>query len=240
MVEVASKPSRRRGARKPRQAELPFKSWGGPRKGAGRPVVGKRRWVPRTPRPRHAARHPLHVTLRLCAGLPSLQRKRTYLVLLACFAKACDRRGFRITHYSVQGNHLHLVCEAKDRRAMSRGMQGLAIRIAKALNRLWHRRGKIFADRYHERVLRSPREVRNAICYVLHNSRHHGRRYEGPDFYASGWWLDGWRDDFTMRVPDDVPTPVAHPRTWLIEVGWRRCGLIHLDEHPGRRRSKRD
>ena len=33
-------------------------------------------------------------------------------------------------------NHIHLLCEATDRRALSRGLQGLFVRIAKALNNL--------------------------------------------------------------------------------------------------------
>jgi len=50
------------------------------------------------------------------------------------------------------------------------------IRVAKGLNKLWARRGKVFADHYHDRILRTPREVRNALCYVLHNAKKHGLR----------------------------------------------------------------
>ena len=32
--------------------------------------------------------------------------------------------GVRIIHYSIQGNHLHLIVEAEDPRALSRAMQG--------------------------------------------------------------------------------------------------------------------
>ena len=47
----------------------------------------------------------------------------------------------RIIEFSVQGNHLHLIVEAENSDALSRGMQGLAIRIAKALNSLMERAG---------------------------------------------------------------------------------------------------
>ena len=220
------------------QAELPFKKgWGGTREGAGRKLEGRRRkWVRRVTRERLASRFPVHVTLRLRRGLPSLRRKAVYRVLRACFELGCERFGFRMTHYSVQGNHLHLICEAKDRRALSRGIQGLTVRIARALNRLWERSGSVFGDRYHDRILRSPREVRNAIVYVLHNARHHGARYEGPDYWASGWWFDGWRGlrsgRVRLHVPEGVHCPVAQSKTWLLSVGWRKHGLIDLEESP--------
>ncbi|MEO6597596.1 MAG: hypothetical protein ABIP94_22865 [Planctomycetota bacterium] len=72
-------------------------------------------------------------------------------------------------HYAVLNDHLHLVVEATGRTTVSRGVQGLLVRIARALNRLWQRRGRVFADRYHDHTLRSPREVRNALRYVLGN-----------------------------------------------------------------------
>ena len=111
-----------------------------------------------------ASRFPVHVVLRIGEGLPSLRSKRPYRVLRRAFARGCDRFGFRLNHYSVQGNHLHLIVEAKDRRALSRGMNGLTIRIAKGLNRLWGRKGRVFADRYFDRILRTPLEVKRALC----------------------------------------------------------------------------
>ena len=51
-------------------------------------------------------------------------------------SRGAERFGMRLTHHSVQGNHLHLIVEAKDARALSRGMQGLSIRVAQGMNRL--------------------------------------------------------------------------------------------------------
>lgn len=86
-------------------------------------------------------------------------------VLHAAFAGAIEDRGVRLTHYSIQGNHLHLIVEAEDREALSFAMRALTIRIALGLNRLVGRKGKVFADRFHAHVLRTPREVRHAIAY---------------------------------------------------------------------------
>ncbi|MEW6074418.1 MAG: transposase, partial [Planctomycetota bacterium] len=134
----------------------------------------------------------MHVTLRLCSPLPSLRRPGPALALRAAFAAGKERFGFRLLHYSLLANHLHLIVEARDRRALARGMQGLAVRIAKALNRHWGRRGKVFADRYHDHILKNPREVRSALAYVLRNAARHGVAREGLDPYSSGRWFDGW------------------------------------------------
>ena len=153
---------------------------------------------------------------------------------MCALAAGSDRFGFRLVHYSVQSNHLHLIVEAKDRRALSRGLQGLLVRIAKALNRLWGRKGSVFSDRYHDRILRTPREVRNALRYVLLNARRHGILGPSPDPYSSGRWFDGWRERLG-RLVLGREGPVARARTWLLAVGWRRHGRIGLAEVPGGR-----
>jgi REP element-mobilizing transposase RayT len=174
-----------------------------------------------------ASRHPVHVTLKLRRGLPSLRRKCAHAVLVGAFAALRARENFRLVHYSVQSNHVHLVCEARDRTALSRGVQALAIRIAKGLNRLWKRAGKLFADRYHDHVLRSPREVRNALSYVLNNAAKHGVELPrgAPDPYSSARWFDGWRG---ASKCDSDSSPLTRARTWLLSVGWLRHGRIKL------------
>jgi REP element-mobilizing transposase RayT len=180
-----------------------------------------------------AVRHPLHVTVRVKEGLPPLRSKGVYAALRAAFAAGCNRFGFRLAQYSVQRDHIHMICEAKDRRALARGVQGLLIRVAKALNRLWGRKGSLFADRYHARALRTPREVRSALAYVLNNARRHGLRLaQGVDLFSSALWFDGWREKVsTLGLPPAVP--VAAARTWLLNEGWRRTGLIGAEEVPG-------
>jgi hypothetical protein len=152
-------------------------------------------------------------------------------VLHTCFFAGCERFGFRLVHFSVQSNHLHLVGEARDRHALARGMQGLLIRVAKALNKRWARRGAVFWDRYHARILRTPREVRNGLCYVLSNARRHGLALAGLDPYSSARWFDGWRGIDGPR-PGEYG-PIAAARTWLARVGWRRHGRIDPAAVPG-------
>ena len=225
--------SRTMKRRRVEQGQLPFRSRGGARPGAGRKPAGERAGVSHRARAKLAARFPAHVTVRVVEGLPRLRSRRVYAALRAAFAAGCERFGFRLAQYSVQRDHIHMIVEAKDRRALARGVQGLLIRVAKALNRLWGRKGSVFGDRYHDKVLRTPKEVRSALAYVLNNARKHALRLaQGVDLFASGAWFDGWRESFGRRgVP--AARPVAAARTWLLSVGWRRHGLIRLDEVPG-------
>ena|SRR5688572_13642450 len=172
---------RRNQERKPRQAQFGFPNgWGGRRKGAGPKPGGERAGVSHRTRAPLAARFPVEVTMRVRAGLPSLRGAREYAALRAAITAGCERGDFRLVHFSVQSNHLHLIVEGACRSALSRGMQGLTIRMARALNRLWRRFGSVFADRYYDRILRSPREVWNALRYVLCNARKHGRCGHAP------------------------------------------------------------
>ena len=205
---------------------------------AGRKPKGPVAGVSHRPRAARRAGHPSHVTLKLRPGLPSLQRRAEHDAIRAALAFGKERFGFRLCHYAVLNDHLHLVCEAADLDSLRRGVQGLAIRIARALNRLWSRKGKVFADRYHDRVLRTPREVRNVIAYVLGNARRHGvvdrsvrRDWVDPCSSAgvfSGWSAPTWCD---RRGP---APPVAPAGTWLLAQGWSRAGGRLAPDHvPG-------
>ena len=220
-----------------KQLALPEpRTWGGRRKGAGR-KPGPHPGVPHRARPPHAASHPVHVTLRRVRdGAPSLRLTRTFPSIEDSIRRA-SCASFRVVHFSVQRDHVHLVVEAHDQAALTRGMRGLAIRAALSANRALGRRGQLWADRYHARELKTPREVRNAIAYVLLNQRKHdSRAARGADPCSSGAWFDGWSR--RLKPPLDPP-PVAAPRTWLLSVGWRRAGLIRDDERPGPREKHR-
>jgi len=178
--------------------------------------------------------HPCHVTLKVRPGLPSLRSKRLVRELEQSFRSGCERGDFRLVHYSIQSDHAHFIVEATGRQALGRGMKSLAARFARAVNRTFGQRGVVLTDRYHMRRLRSPREVRAAVRYVLLNGRKHSRgRARGlprVDPASSGRWFDGWR----TRVEEASDTPaVARAHTWLLNVGWRRHGLLSPIELPG-------
>jgi REP element-mobilizing transposase RayT len=192
-------------------------------------------------RRRFAARHPLHVTLRVVAGLPSLRCHGALRVIQRAIEAGGHRPDFRVIHYVVIGNHLHLIVEAASAERLARGMQGLEVRFARRLNRFFGRNGTFFAERYHARVLKTPRETRNALSYVLLNQRQHEARRgetlarDWIDPFSSAYWFDGWRDPVRLREPRqrellNVPCPTASPTVWLLTTGWRRWGPLAFDD----------
>src|SRR5260221_14680673 len=98
------------------------------------------------------------------------------------------RGWFRVVHFSVQVDRLHLLVEARDKVSLSRGVGGASIRLARAVNRLLRRHGRGWSDRYHARPLPTPREVRNALVYVVMNLTKHDRASRGLHPHSSAWW----------------------------------------------------
>ena len=249
--------------RRSTQLALEFKTRGGARAGAGRPPKGKSAGVSHLRRPSLSQHHPLHVTLRLRSGVPSLRTQALFVGVRRALAQGQQRFGFRLVHFSVQSNHLHLIAEAADRRALSRGVQGLSVRVARAVNARLERKGRLFADRYHARALTSPRTVRYALRYVLLNARRHqhapgggegaaARAGRGPaalpfgfiDSRSSAPWFPGFRRPGELafgvtearaewRASSDLEAPVVKPKTWLLRVGYRRAGAFDVDDVPG-------
>jgi len=212
---------------------------GGPRLGAGRPR-GARPRVRHRPRERIYAHVPVHVTIRLRHGLPSIRQPRFVRRFRTSLSEACVQHGFRVVEYSIQRDHVHLLIEAQSNRSIACGMKSVGARIGKLANRLFARRGAVLDGRYHVRPLRTPLQVRHALRYVLLNHRHHGGSRCRPsrsgiptaDPASSGRWFDGW---CVAVVPPDITEmcEVASARTWLLKVGWRRHGLIDPADVPG-------
>ncbi len=211
-----------------RQLELSVRTWGGRRAGAGRKPAPGRRNAPHRRRVPHDRHCPAHVTLRAISTVPSLRLERLFASTRSALA-AATTESFRVVHFSVQHDHLHLLVEANGPTDFERGVRGLAIRVAKAVNRALGRHGRVWADRYHARLLRTPREVRNAFVYVLNNVRKHIPAARGLDPRSSAQWFEGWRGGVARAVE---ASPVATARTWLARVGWRRHGLISPEECP--------
>jgi putative transposase len=195
-----------------RQTELRFpKTWGGARDGAGRPKGRTSKRIPHVARPPVSRHRPHHITVRTTRGTSNLRSERCYkLVRGALSAVKKDRAGFRVVHFSVQHNHMHLIVEANDRRSLTNAMRALLIRVARGLNGLLNARGSRFDDRYHEHVLETPTETRNALLYVIGNRGVHLARLGKSA-------ADGF-DPFSSLVCDEL---IQGPRSWLLRVGWK-------------------
>ena len=207
---------------------------GGARPGAGRPRGRAHlRHTPHRARPGHRAAHPVHVTLR--ATSRSLRSQHVVRTVLSALLDSQHAR-FRIAHYSVQENHVHLIVEAEDKDALSSGMRGLAVRLALRVNRLLFRRGRFWADRWHGQALKSPRQVRNALVYVLQNRCKHAHparstagktmRHPALDPCSSAQWFNGFAGDIPSTFRSAIPRANSPPQTWLLTTGWQRHGLI--------------
>jgi REP element-mobilizing transposase RayT len=211
----------------PRGAQLSFadkKTWGGPRPGSGR-KASLRANVRHRPRPKHSAYCPVHVTLRRAKGLPNFRTDLLHRLLCQAI-KDTRRDGFRIVHYSVQADHVHLIVEAVDAPTLTNGMRSFAVRIAMRVNKrvMQRPRGRVWGDRHHRRELTSPSEVRSALVYVLNNHMKHGEWEAGlVDSCSSAPWFDGWMHRRDPKPPD--PPPTEHASTWLLDEGWTTAGI---------------
>src|SRR5581483_11459721 len=155
-----------------KQLGLTFRTRGGKRHGAGRKMQGARPRVSHKTRPVLRRRFPVHVTVRMREGVSGLRSKSCFSALKNAFNAANARSGL-----------------------------GLDVRMALALNRLMRRRGKVFADRCHAVVLKTPTQTKRALHYVVHNRQHH----------APGRYAVDWRDPFAS-----AEAPLVAPRTWLL------------------------
>ena len=230
--------------RKWKQLVLAPRTWGGRRKGAGRKRRARSR-VPHRRRPIIVRRTVLHIVVKLVDDVGVLRRMKLAPLLRRTLVAGATRDWFRVCHFSIQRTHVHLVVEVDSTLAMSRGMQAWSGRLARRLNAHLRRRGRVVADRYHVELLRSPRQVRNTLCYVLQNARRHGEsldaRWHGIDPFSSAWHFDGWSNDAWRAhlTPPRGDPPLAPATTWLLRIGWRRWGLIAIDELPAAAHQRR-
>jgi putative transposase len=188
--------------------------------------------------------------MRARVGLHGFRCQRILFAFAKAIAKANQRAlrpgEYRIVQFSIQGNHVHLLVEAEDRDALRSGSQGLAIRFARAFNRVFQRSGKVWAERHDRRSIRSPRQLRNVLVYILQNHRKHLPSKDAAvslDPCSSALWFGGFQRagpdlEALARSPiGRVARCVVEPKTWLLADGWRLRGggPIHPREAPSSR-----
>lgn len=225
------------GLPEPPRKKMPH---GGARPGAGRKRIPEatRTFVAHRARAPHDRSRPVHVTMRAGKQAAFFRRQAVFPDVRRALDLA-SRAGFRVVHWSVQENHVHLIVEADDTAALRSGVQGLATRLARAVNRVVGRRGKVWEERYHRHDLAGPREVRRALVYVLQNGHKHGLVPRGTlDPLSSATALVGWNARGARLVraltiaaahAGEPPPPTAPPSSWLLREGWLAKGGGPLD-----------
>ncbi len=206
-------------------------------RGRGRPREAGS--VSHSTRPGFAYGSVLHVTVKLKHGLPRLRGRKPFNAVAAAFRKFALSDGFRLVHFSVQHDHIHFLIEADSKPRLSAAMQKLCISIARRLNLLWGEGktwiGRIFKQRYHAHLLKTPTEVRNAIVYVLANAAKHGELQRGhADPFSSALAFDGYQHRPRVTSPPlfDNLKDLGTARTNLLAEKWRTHGLIRPEEAP--------
>jgi REP element-mobilizing transposase RayT len=236
-------------ARKRHVQQLLFKR-GGKRKGAGRKPTCGRAGASHKKRDEVTGRDVLHVVLRSVAEVGNLRRREVYKAVRAATITAAGRAGFRIIQLSIQHNYIHMLVEAESTLELASGMHSFKISAARHINTALHagarrRRGAVFADRYHVVVIRSPKQARHVLAYVLNNFRKHGEDRSGlpstwlVDPFSSGISFGGWKElegQAPWTIPPGYdPLVVTAAQSWLLRAGWRQHGAISVHEVPSQR-----
>jgi REP element-mobilizing transposase RayT len=177
----------------------------------------------------------------------SLRGCKTFRTIHRALCSGNERSDFRLVEYSVQKNHFHLLVESPSTKSLTCAVQGLAIRLARTINRTFDRTGTVFRDRYYSRVIRGPRDARDTLRYVLNNARRHVRsaprnQTHWTDPCSSAPWFRKW--SIPAHTPRFIPdqrylvltepgSAAVPPRTALLASGWSRAGPIDLLHIPG-------
>ena len=191
-----------------RQQPLPFRPHGGARKGAGRkPADPRRSRVPHSARPVTKSRYPVHVTVRVRRDVTRLRRFELCKVLQRAFVHGCRAGEFRICQFSIQGNHIHLICEASNDR--------YHVEIIKTPTQTRH-------------------ALCYVLLNARRHDEHLEPSFNGMDPFSSAWWFDGWKDEsWKIGLGPPEHRTVAEPQSWLLRTGWRLRGrLLDIAEVP--------
>ncbi|HJZ84517.1 MAG TPA: transposase [Polyangia bacterium] len=102
----------------------------------------------------------------MAAHVGNLRHQRSFRVIEEAIDQGAHRFGVRMVRFSVEDGHIHLLVEAPDNLSLASSLKGLSVRLAKALNGMMRRSGRVISDRYDVRLLRTPTEVRQAIALM--------------------------------------------------------------------------
>lgn len=219
-----------------KQLKLQTQGWGGIREGAGRKHK-KNAGISHLARPVIQSRYPLHVTVKLSKGLPSLRTKSLFKMFRQALREARGW-GLKTVEFAVLSNHIHLLVEASNNEILAQSMKSLNVRIAKNFNRITGHKGSVFHDRYDLHVLKTPTEVRNALIYIFENAAKHLKKKELFDWYSSYCVFNRVKELFRdyhkhiITIPDipaswitELQQTLSPAASWLATNGWCKAKI---------------
>jgi REP element-mobilizing transposase RayT len=220
----------------PKQKQIQFKKvggWGGKRKGAGRPNLSGT--VNHMSREKVDFKKPLHITLKLNGRIKKTLRGPMMLSRLKECLKKAKAIGLRVIHFSVQMNHIHILAECRDNEVLDRGMKSLGCSLGKAIRKSCGENGPVFNGRFHLHVLKSPREMKNGLGYVLLNHSKHDGLIPYSDRFSSAAYFNEWKELLGRNIGPllmdrrrreaILPPYLSPPKSWLAREGWRKVKL---------------
>ncbi|MEI8348179.1 MAG: transposase [Pseudomonadota bacterium] len=156
-------------------------------KAAGRPRISRsdKTPVPHRLREEIPKKKPVHVVWHLNPHVPPCRRKNILLIFKKAVLKG-RLMGLKVIHFSLMNNHLHLLIETENKKALAKALQSFAISFTKRLKNFnGLKKTPIFKERYFCHILKSLREVKHAIHYILMNGKKAGLSRYDIDPYSS-------------------------------------------------------
>jgi hypothetical protein len=192
--------------------------------GAGRkPNIPGQPGVSHMQRPQLDDWAPVHVRMKIDPSVGSLRRKLLLEVILDALREGREKDGFRVCHFRVMPDRLHLLVEAASTERLARGMQGLSIRIARGVNRTLEREGRFYQDRYDAKVLRGGKEVHATLVALLVDDAAGGEGFSSAAWFEDAEWK---RSPAEEKLAKKHESPIAPAKTRLLAGGWRKSGKL--------------
>ncbi len=191
--------------------KLNGRGWGGLREKSGRQRI-RSKGVAHSSREKVTSRTPVHVNFKYKIAI----RNKETLKLLRKSIQNARKHGLKVLHYSFQHNHIHLILEAETNSILTKGMRSLTITFAKGVHK-----GRIQIERYHLHVLKSLREVKHAVHYVLFNQQKHEKgTYSVINDYSSVLSLKNGLDLIREFAKDKrITLKIDKGSDWVPDLG---------------------
>lgn len=109
-----------------------------------------------------------HVTARINNKEHHIRRNLCKEMVLEILAKLQKEMGFKIEHFSLMNNHIHLIITTLDFE-LPKIMQRLLMTYAIRYNKRYNRTGHVWGDRYYSRILWTQEAVRKCFEYLNEN-----------------------------------------------------------------------